>query len=87
LIYLHSPIARLKENIKKRNRSYEQSIESEYLLSLQEIYTQYMRQHKIKTLFIDASSADFLGNEEHLNAVLNALEKDYENGQNFLMLP
>jgi len=87
LIYLHSPITRLKENIKKRNRPYEQSIESEYLLSLQETYTQYMRQHNIKTLFIDASSADFLGNEEHLNAVLNALEKDYENGQNFLMLP
>jgi deoxyadenosine/deoxycytidine kinase len=87
LIYLHAPIARLKENIKKRNRSYEQSIESEYLLSLQETYTQYIRQHNIKTLFIDASSADFLGNEKHLNAVLDALEKDYEPGQNYLILP
>ncbi len=87
LIYLHAPVSRLKENIKKRNRSYEQSIESEYLLSLQETYTQYIRQHNIKTLYIDASSADFLGNEKHLNAVLDALEKDYEPGQNFLMLP
>ena len=87
LIYLHSPISRLKENIKKRNRSYEQSIESEYLLSLQETYTQYIRQHNIKTLFIDATSADFLGNEKHFNAVLDALEKEYEPGQNFLMLP
>jgi deoxyadenosine/deoxycytidine kinase len=87
LIYLHAPITRLKENIKKRNRSYEQSIESEYLLSLQETYTQYIRQHNIKTLFIDATSADFLGNEKHFNAVLDALEKEYEPGQNFLMLP
>ena len=87
LIYLHSPISRLKENIKKRNRSYEQSIESEYLLSLQETYTQYIRQHNIRTLFIDASSADFLGNEKHLNAVLDALDKDYEPGQNYLILP
>ncbi len=87
LIYLHSPVARLKENIKKRNRPYEQSIESEYLFSLQETYTQYIKQHNIKTLFIDASSADFLGNEEHLNAVLSALDKEYENGQNYLMLP
>jgi deoxyadenosine/deoxycytidine kinase len=87
LIYLHSPISRLKENIKKRNRSYEQSIESEYLLSLQETYTQYIRQHNITTLFIDASSADFLGNEKHLNAVLDALDKDYEPGQNYLILP
>jgi len=87
LIYLHAPITRLKENIKKRNRSYEQSIESEYLLSLQETYTQFIRQHNIKTLFIDATSADFLGNEKHFNAVLDALEKEYEPGQNYLMLP
>jgi deoxyadenosine/deoxycytidine kinase len=87
LIYLHAPITRLKENIKKRNRSYEQSIESEYLLSLQETYTQFIRQHNIKTLFIDATSADFLGNEQHFNAVLDALEKEYEPGQNYLMLP
>jgi deoxyguanosine kinase len=87
LIYLHAPITRLKENIKKRNRSYEQSIESEYLLSLQETYTQFIKQHNIKTLFIDATSADFLGNEQHFNAVLDALEKEYEPGQNYLMLP
>lgn len=87
LIYLHAPIPRLKENIRKRNRSYEQSIESEYLLSLQETYTQYIKQHNLKTLFIDASSADFLGNPKHLHAVIDALEKDYEPGKNFLILP
>jgi deoxyguanosine kinase len=87
LIYLHAPVTRLKENIKKRNRIYEQSIESEYLFSLQETYTQYIKQHNIKTLFIDASSADFLGNEKHLQTVLDALDKEYENGQNYLMLP
>ncbi|MDQ2718431.1 MAG: deoxynucleoside kinase [Bacteroidota bacterium] len=87
LIYLHSPVSKLEENIKKRNRSYEQSIEATYLFSLQETYTQYIKQHNIKTLFIDASSADFLGNEQHLSAVLNALDKEYENEQNYLMLP
>jgi deoxyadenosine/deoxycytidine kinase len=87
LIYLHAPVTRLKENIKKRNRIYEQSIESEYLFSLQETYTQYIKQHNIKTLFIDASSADFLGNEKHLQTILDALDKEYENGQNYLMLP
>jgi len=87
LIYLHAPISKLKENIRKRNRSYEQSIETDYLFSLQETYTQYIKQHNIKTLFIDASNADFLGNEKHLQVLLDALEKDYENGQNYLMLP
>ena len=59
LIYLHAPVSKLKENIRKRNRAYEQAIASEYLFTLQETYTQYIKQHNIKTLFIDASSADF----------------------------
>ncbi|MEO6218895.1 MAG: deoxynucleoside kinase [Ginsengibacter sp.] len=87
LIYLHAPVNKLKENIRKRNRSYEQGIASEYLFSLQETYTQYIKQHNIKTLFIDASTADFLGNEKHLNAVVDALNKDYENSQHYLILP
>ena len=87
LIYLHAPVNKLKENIRKRNRSYEQGIATEYLFSLQETYTQYIRQHNIKTLFIDVSSADFLGDEKQLNAVLDALNKDYDEGQHHLQLP
>ncbi len=87
LIYLHAPVNKLKENIKKRNRAYEQGIATEYLFSLQETYTQYIKQHNIKTLFIDVSSADFLGNENHLNAVIEALDKDYNEGQHYLQLP
>jgi deoxyadenosine/deoxycytidine kinase len=87
LIYLHAPITKLKENIKKRNRSYEQSIGADYLFSLQEIYTAYIRQHQVKTLFIDVSNADFLGNEKHLQIVLDALDKEYDSGQNYLILP
>jgi deoxyguanosine kinase len=87
LIYLHAPVNKLKENIKKRNRSYEQNIDSEYLFTLQETYTQYIKQHNIKTLFIDASKSDFLGNDEHLKIVIDALENDYEEGQHYLNLP
>jgi deoxyguanosine kinase len=87
LIYLHAPVSKLKENITKRNRSYEQSIDPEYLFSLQETYTQYIKQYKIKTLFIDVTNADFLGNEKHLQAVLDALNKDYDSGLNYLLLP
>ena len=87
LIYLHAPVNKLKENIRKRNRSYEQNIESEYLFTLQETYTQYIKQHNIKTLFIDASKSDFLDNDEHLKVVIDALDKDYEDGQHYLNLP
>ena len=87
LIYLHTPVVKLQENIKKRNRQYEQSIPSDYLFSLQETYTQYIKQHHIKTLFVDASNADFLGNDQHVKVITDALDKEYENGQHFLALP
>jgi len=87
LIYLHTPISRLQQNIKKRNRSYEKNIADEYLFSIQETYTHYIKDHNIKTLFIDASNADFLGNEKHLKVVIDALEKEYDEGQHYLTLP
>jgi deoxyguanosine kinase len=87
LIYLHAPVSKLKENIRKRNRSYEQNIPEDYLFNIQETYTHYIRQHNIKTLFIDTSNADFLGNDKHLKAVIDALEHDYTEGQHYLNLP
>jgi deoxyadenosine/deoxycytidine kinase len=87
LIYLHSPVKKLQENIKKRNRDYEQSIPNDYLFTLQETYTQYIKQHNIKTLYVDASNADFLGNDAHLKIIIDALDKEYEDGQHYITLP
>lgn len=87
LIYLHAPVNKLQSNIHKRNRSYEQNIPNEYLYSLQETYMQYIRQHHIKSLVIDVSNADFLGNEKQLQTIIDALERDYEEGQHYLTLP
>ena len=87
VIYLHTPVNKLQENIKKRNRDYEQSIPNDYLFTLQETYTQYIKQHNIKTLYVDAGNADFLGNDEHLKIIINALDKEYEDGQHYLTLP
>ena len=87
LIYLHAPVKKLQENIKKRNREYEQKISDDYLFTIQETYTSYIKEHNIKTIFIDASNADFLGNEKHFQIVLDALEKDFEGGQHYFTLP
>jgi len=87
VIYLHASVNRLQENIKKRNRPYEQAIADEYLYKIQQTYTNYIRQHNIKTLFIDAGNADFLGNPKHLAVILDALEKDYDEGQHYFTLP
>jgi deoxyadenosine/deoxycytidine kinase len=87
VIYLHSPVSKLQENIRKRNRSYEQNIADDYLFSIQETYTHYIKQHNLKTLFVDASNADFLGNPAHVRVITEALEKDHDHGQYFLTLP
>jgi deoxyadenosine/deoxycytidine kinase len=87
LIYLHVPVNKLQQNIRKRNRPYEQAIPDEYLFRIQETYTNYIKQHNLKTLFVDASNADFLGNEKHLQVIIDALEKDHDYGQRYLTLP
>jgi deoxyguanosine kinase len=86
LIYLHSPINKLQQNIKTRNREYEQNIPDNYLLTLQETYTQYIKQHNIKTLFVDVSQADFINNEKHLKIITDALNQEYEQGQHYITL-
>lgn len=87
LIYLHTPVHKLQKNIKRRNRAFEQAISDDYLFSIQETYTSYIKQHNIKTIFIDASNADFLGNEKHLKVVTDALENDLDAGQHYFTLP
>jgi deoxyadenosine/deoxycytidine kinase len=87
LIYLHAPVNKLQQNIKKRNRPFEQAIPDEYLFNIQETYTHYIKQHNIKTIFVDASNADFTGNEAHVDIILDALEKDLDYGQHYFTLP
>jgi deoxyadenosine/deoxycytidine kinase len=87
LIYLHAPVQKLQENIKKRNRSYEQKISNAYLFNIQETYTRYIKQHNMKTLIVDVSGSDFLGNEAHLQTIITALDKEYSQGQHYISLP
>jgi deoxyadenosine/deoxycytidine kinase len=87
VLYLHSPVNKLQQNIRKRNRPYEQKIQDDYLFNIQETYTHYIKQHNIKTIILDASDADFLGNEKHFKTVVDILEKDYDEGQHYFNLP
>jgi deoxyadenosine/deoxycytidine kinase len=87
VIYLHAPVSKLQANIRKRNRPYEQAIPDDYLLRIQETYTQYIRQHNTPTLFVDVSNADFLSDERQIRKILDALEKHQGQGQQYLTLP
>jgi deoxyadenosine/deoxycytidine kinase len=84
LIFLNAPVSQLQNNIKKRNRSYEQQIEDAYLERVHRMYMQYLKQHSVRTLMIDTTKTDFLGEPAHFRQILQALEKDYERGIHWL---
>ncbi len=87
LIYLHAPVSKLQENIRKRQRSYELQIPDSYLQQIQDTYLQYLKQFSIATLFVDASRADFLTNDQHFHIITAALEKQYTPGLHHIALP
>jgi len=87
VVYLHAPINRLQANIKQRNRSYEQNIPDDYLHKIQDTYISYLKEYNVKTIFIDASNADFINNPAHFQVVLSALENEYPEGQHYFTLP
>jgi len=87
LIYLHAPVKKLQENIKKRQRPFEQAIPDNYLFNIQETYTSYIKQHNLKTLIVDASNADFIDNERHVEVIIDALKQNYSIGQHYITLP
>jgi deoxyadenosine/deoxycytidine kinase len=86
LVYLHAPVEKLQANIKKRNRSYEQSISDDYLQQIQDTYTHYLRQQSSRTLFVDVTEADFLNNDSHLQSLIEAMDKEYEPGIHYIEL-
>jgi deoxyadenosine/deoxycytidine kinase len=84
IIYLHAPLDKLKQNIKSRNRDYEQNIQDDYLTELQNAYLQLIKSEKFKTLIIDTTQTDFLHNSSHFDQLLVHLEKEYEYGHHFI---
>lgn len=73
-IYLYQNTERLLENIKKRGRSYEQEIPSEYLEKINRGYLDYIKtQPDLNVLVIDVSKFDFVNNQEDYVAVLDEI--------------
>lgn len=79
ILYLNCPVEKLQENIKKRGRPFEQDISNEYLYKIQRTYASYFKQHDTKRIMIDASNADFLSNDKHVNIILDALDNTNDN--------
>jgi len=84
LIFLNAPVTKLQQNIRHRNRSYEQQIADDYLVSVHDMYMQYIRQHPVRTLMLDMTKVDFVKNPADFDNLLKALDKEYEPGIHYL---
>ncbi|TXD71772.1 2-amino-4-hydroxy-6-hydroxymethyldihydropteridine diphosphokinase [Aequorivita antarctica] len=73
-IYLYQNTERLLENIKKRGRKYEQSIEADYLQKLNTGYLEFIKnQHSENIKIIDISELDFLKSRADYLKILKSI--------------
>jgi deoxyadenosine/deoxycytidine kinase len=81
LVYLHRETPYLLENIKERNRSYEQEIEEDYLLKIQNSYFEYLRNiTSYPVLILDLKDMDFVHNQQNYETLKFLLSKKYMPG-------
>lgn len=81
LIYLHTPLPKLKKQIQLRGRPYEQNIQDDYLLSIQDGYWDYLNKNsQQRILVIDNSSMDMLNSMEQFERVHKLLYLPFEPG-------
>ncbi|TAH40880.1 MAG: deoxynucleoside kinase [Bacteroidetes bacterium] len=81
LVYLHKSVPKLKENIKKRGRDYEQNIANDYLKNLEGGYWEYFKQQQgTRILVLDTNNVDFVLNTQHYNEIVDLINTDYKPG-------
>jgi deoxyadenosine/deoxycytidine kinase len=70
MIYLRKSLPRLKAQIKKRGRDYEQDMPSEYLSNLNRYYDEWIQGYDLgKKLVIESDDLDFVANRHDFDAI------------------
>jgi deoxyadenosine/deoxycytidine kinase len=83
IIYLYNTIDRLKQNIHRRGRVYEQKIEASYLEKIQSGYFDYFKLIKKSTvIIINTEHLDFVNNINDYTKIKSIIENDYPIGIN-----
>lgn len=83
-IYLHLSLDNLMRNIKNRGRYFEQNIQKEYLVKIQEGYMDFFRHQKDLTiLMIDMNDIDFVQKTSDFDKLAELVfSKEYKPGVN-----
>jgi deoxyadenosine/deoxycytidine kinase len=81
LLYLHNPIEKLQKHIAQRGRSYEQEINPDYLLHLQQTYFDYLHTRQdLCIVILDCTELDFVENPTHYQAIKKLLSEAHPTG-------
>lgn len=87
IIYLHADVHRLQKNIKKRGRPFEQDINDDYLLNIQEKYFDYFKkQVDLPVLIVDVTDKDFVNNDADFSAILSLTNRPFSKGVHRIIL-
>ncbi|MCD4731746.1 MAG: deoxynucleoside kinase [Bacteroidales bacterium] len=87
IIYLYNTIDRLKQNIQRRGRVYEQKIEVSYLDKIQSGYFDYFKLIKKSTVvIINTEQLDFVSNIDDYRKIKSIIENEYPIGINMVNL-
>ena len=81
-VYLHLNLDNLIRNIKNRGRHFEQKIQKEYLVKIQEGYMDFFKQQKdLSIVMIDVNELDFCNRISDFEKIVEIVfEKDYPAG-------
>ncbi|MFM7727060.1 MAG: deoxynucleoside kinase, partial [Flavobacteriales bacterium] len=80
-VYLYLDVEDLQYNIRKRGRSYEQSITDDYLMNIQNQYLEYIRQHDdMRVVMIYTKGLDFVANPSDYQLMRDIILQPRESG-------
>ncbi|NJK98380.1 MAG: deoxynucleoside kinase [Bacteroidales bacterium] len=73
-VYLHAPLNNLIKNIRNRGRFYEQRLQSDYLVKIQEGYMDFFKVNsELKILILDVSNLDFVNSISDFEKIDNVI--------------
>jgi deoxyadenosine/deoxycytidine kinase len=80
-VYIHRPVAVLLNFIVKRGREYEETIDGNYLKTLQEGYFRFFKEHpSLPVLIIEAGDVDYEQDDSVFQYIIHLLKQDYPAG-------
>ena len=84
-VYLHEEPKKLKENIIRRGRPYEQDLDENYLQKIQEGYFRFMKENQnLKCVIIDINGRDFVRHQVNYQEIKHVMfNQKHKKGLNY----